>query len=252
MSSKTALITGASAGLGRATAIGLAELGYQLVLFARREEKLIELKQQLHVPTHIVVCDVTDQAAVSDALESLPIEFQNIDVLINNAGLALGLETSDKTDWSDWQTMIDTNVTALAYLTRLLLPRMVARNSGTIINLGSTAGHYAYKGSNMYGATKAFVDHFTISLRADLLGTKIRVTNLIPGLIGETEFSNIRFHGDQSAFEGLYENCQALSPQDIAESIRWIVSLPEHVNINRLEIMPTCQAPAGLALHKET
>ena len=251
MSTKTALITGASAGLGRATALGLADLGYQLVLLARREEKLHELKAQLNVPTHCVACDVTDKAAVLAALSSLPEAFQEIDVLVNNAGLALGLESSDKTDWDDWQTMIDTNVTALAFLTRQVLPGMVERNRGLIINLGSTAGHYAYRGSNMYGATKAFVDHFSISLRADLLGTKIRVTNLIPGLIGETEFSNIRFHGDEAAFEGLYDNCEALRPHDIAATISWIAQLPEHVNINRLEIMPTCQAPAGLALHKD-
>lgn len=251
MSTKTALITGASAGLGRATAIGLAKLGYQLILIARREEKLLELKRQLDVKTHCLACDVTDKEAVANALSLLPEGFQNIDVLVNNAGLALGLESADKTDWDDWQTMIDTNVTALAFVTRQVLPGMVERNSGLIINLGSTAGHYAYRGGNMYGATKAFVDHFSISLRADLLGTKIRITNLIPGLIGKTEFSKTRFHGDESAFQGLYDKCEALNPQDIADTISWIASQPEHVNINRLEIMPTCQAPAGLSVHKD-
>ena len=251
MSTKTALITGASVGLGRATAIALAELGYQLILVARREEKLNELAQQLAVGCHIIACDVTDQEALKAKLDAIPTEFSKIDVLVNNAGLALGLESAHKTEWSDWQTMINTNVTGLAFVTRQILPKMVSQDKGLIINLGSTAGHYAYPGGNMYGASKAFVDHFSISLRADLVGTKIRVTNLIPGLIGETEFSDIRFHGDREAFAGLYDNCQALSPQDIASTISWIVSQPEHININRLEIMPTCQAPAGLTVHKD-
>lgn len=251
MSSKIAFITGASVGVGRATAIALAEQGYQLILLARRKAKLDELAEQLAVDCHTIACDVTNQAELAAELAAIPPRFSNVDVLVNNAGLALGLESAEQTDWDDWQTMIDTNVTALAFITRQILPSMVHRNHGLIINIGSTAGHYAYPGSNMYGATKAFVDHFSISLRADLVKTKVRVTNLIPGLIGETEFSDVRFHGDREAFKGLYDDCQALRPQDVADTIAWIVSQPEHVNINRLEMMPSCQAPAGLTVHKE-
>jgi len=250
MKIKTAFITGASAGLGRATAIELSSQGYQLILLARRHDKLLELQNRLEMPSHLIVCDVTDYQSLSNEISELPSEFQNIDVLINNAGLALGLATADKTDWQDWQTMIQTNCLALAFLTRQILPKMVERNSGLIINLGSTAGNYAYKGGNVYGASKAFVDHFTMNLRADLLGSKVRVTNLVPGLISETEFSKVRFKGDMQAVETLYENCEALQPQDIAKTIVWLVSQPQHININRLEIMPTCQAPAGLAVDK--
>ncbi len=250
MQTKTALITGASAGLGRAAAIALSSLGYQLILVARRQEKLTELQQTLANPCHLIACDVTDYDALAEALLARPESFKNIDVLINNAGLALGLETADKTDWQDWQTMIETNCLALAFLTRQVLPGMVEQNQGLIINLGSIAGNYAYKGGNVYGASKAFVDQFSINLRADLLGTKVRVTNLIPGLTRGTEFSKVRFHGDSDAVKSVYADCDALTPDDIANTIAWIVSQPEHMNINRLEVMPTCQAPAGLAVDK--
>lgn len=251
MPHQTALVTGASAGLGRAIAQALSKAGYQLILLARRADKLEALAQQLATPCHVFAADLSDHRTVKAGLEALPEKFQSIDVLVNNAGLALGITTSDQTEWDEWQTMIDTNVTALAFLTRQILPGMVARNQGHILNMGSTAGHYAYKGSNMYGATKAFVDHFSISLRADLVGTKVRVTNLIPGLISETEFSNVRLHDDKAAIEALYANCQPLLPSDIADAVAWVLAQPERVNINRLEIMPTCQAPAGLVVHKE-
>ncbi len=250
MKLRTALITGASAGLGRAAAVALSSLGYRLILVARREEKLRELEQALDTPCHLLACDVTDYENLARKLSTRPEDFYDIDVLINNAGLALGLATADKVEWQDWQTMIETNCLALAFLTRQVLPAMVERNHGLIINLGSTAGNYAYKGGNVYGASKAFVDHFSMNLRADLIGTKVRVTNLVPGLIGETEFSKVRFQGDMDAVDAVYANCEALTPQDIANTIEWVVSQPQHVNINRLEIMPTCQAPAGLAVHK--
>ena len=250
MQTKTALITGASAGIGREAAIALSSLGYQLILVARRFEKLTELSETLSTPCHLIACDVTDHGALTSALSACPAPFKKIDVLINNAGLALGLATADKTDWQDWQTMIETNCLALAFLTRQILPGMVERNQGMIINLGSTAGSYAYKGGNVYGASKAFVDQFSSNLRTDLLGTKIRVTNLIPGLISGTEFSKVRFHGDTDAAESVYADCDALTSQDIANTIKWVVSQPEHININRIEIMPTCQAPAGLAVDK--
>ena len=210
---KTALITGASAGLGRSIALELANNGYQLILLARRAEQLQILAKELDdTATHIIACDVNDHAKIKDELANLPHDFDKIDVLINYAGLALGLSTADKTKWSDWQTMIETNCMSLAFMTRQILPKMVERNSGYIINLGSAAGSYAYKGGNVYGASKAFVEHFSISLRSDLLGTKVRVCNLIPGLIGGTEFSNIRFHGDDDSAAALYQGCEPLTP----------------------------------------
>ena len=246
----TAFITGASVGIGRATAVALAGSGHQLVLLARRKEKLESLAEELSVPVHIIACDVNDRVSLDRGLADIPGEFKNIDVLVNNAGLALGMETADKTLWQDWETMIHTNCVALVYLTRQLLPAMVERNSGHIINIGSIAGRYAYKGGNVYGATKAFVEQFSINLRTDLLGTQIRVTNLEPGMLGDTEFSNVRFHGDDQAASAVYAGCEPLAPNDVAESIRWVVSLPQHVNINSMEIMPTCQAPGGLQVHK--
>ena len=252
MSKPTALITGASAGIGRAIATTLAAEGYRLILMARREEKLLALQEQLKdTPCHLIAADVRDQAAVSTALSELPTDFAEIDVLINNAGLALGLAPADQTDWQDWQTMIDTNCTALAYLTRQVLPGMRQRNRGIIINMGSTAGTYAYPGVNMYGASKAFVEHFSLALRADLLGTNVRVCNLEPGLVSGTEFSNIRFDGDDQRAAEMYTNCEPLLPEDVAEAVRWVVSQPQRVNINRMEMMPVCQAPAGLSVAKK-
>lgn len=248
---KTALITGASAGIGRATARSLAASGYQLILLARRQQALDDLQIELgEVNTHLIACDVNDKDALCSALDKLPDDFQKIDVLVNNAGLALGLDTADKTNWQDWQTMIETNCVSLAFLTRQILPAMVKRNSGYVINLGSAAGTYAYKGGNVYGASKAFVEHFSMGLRSDLLGTNVRVCCLIPGLIGGTEFSNVRFHGDQNTANAVYQNCEPLIPEDIAETVVWVLSQPERVNINRMEIMPVCQAPGGPVVHK--
>ncbi len=250
MTIKTALITGASAGIGFATAKRLSELGYQLILLARRKEKLLALADSLAVNCHVIACDVNNHEQLEAELNGLPSSFAKVDLLVNNAGLALGLATADKTDWNDWQTMIQTNCMSLAFVTRQILPGMVERNHGQIINMGSIAGNYAYKGGNVYGATKAFVDQFSMNLRSDLLGKKVRVTNLVPGLIAETEFSHVRFHGDSEAVQAVYADCEALSADDIANSIAWVASLPEHVNINKLEVMPTCQAPAGLAVDK--
>lgn len=252
MSQKTALVTGASAGIGRATSIALSAAGYQLILLARREDKLIALQDELVTASYIIACDINNQACLDKSLAELPHAFSSIDVLINNAGLALGMSIANESDWLNWQTMIQTNCVSLAYMTHKILPNMVKRNIGHIVNLGSTAGNYAYKGGNVYGATKAFVDQFSINLRSDLLGTNVRVTNLVPGLLGDTEFSLVRFDGDEAAADSVYEGCQALCPEDVAESIRWVVSQPAHVNINRLEIMPTCQAPAGLAVNKKS
>ena len=250
MKKQTAFITGASVGIGRATALELADQGYQLVLLARRSDKLKELVDQLSVATHTIVCDINDHSKLQAELADLPAQFSDIDVLINNAGLALGLSKADEALWQDWQTMIQTNCISLAFITRQLLPAMVSRNVGHIVNLGSIAGNYPYKGGNVYGATKAFVDQLSINLRADLLGTQVRVTNLAPGMIGNTEFSLVRYHGDEQAAQSVYEAYAPLTPEDIARTIRWVVSLPAHINVNSMEIMPTCQAPGGLALAK--
>lgn len=248
MSKKIALITGASVGIGQATAHILAADGYDLILLARREDKLQILSEELTVASHIIACDINDHAAVKEQLINLPDAFRCIDLLVNNAGLALGLEPSSETDWQDWQTMIETNCLSLAYITRQILPGMVERNRGHIINIGSTAGSYQYRGGNVYGASKAFVDQFSMNLLTDLLGTKVRATLLTPGMLADTEFSLVRFHGDADEARKVYEGHQALQPEDVAESIRWVAAQPEHVNINRMEIMPTCQAPAGLAV----
>lgn len=245
--SKIALITGASVGIGAATARALDRLGFDLVLVARRGDKLAALVSELNGNHTAIECDLKNHQQVANLLKP----FNNIDVLVNNAGLALGLEPADQTDWAHWENMIQTNCTALAFLTRHILPNMVERNCGHIINIGSTAGTYAYRGGNVYGATKAFVEQFSMGLRADLLGTAIKVTNLQPGLIGGTEFSNIRFQGDQAKVDSTYDNCQPMQAEDIAETIAWIVNQPPHVNVNRIELMPVCQAPAGLAVNKD-
>ncbi len=247
---RIALITGASVGIGAATARSLNELGFSLILVARRQEKLDSLNKELGGGHHVITCDVTDHAQMTQALNELPPYFQNIDVLVNNAGLALGLEPGYETKWEHWETMIQTNCIALAFLTRQILPEMVGRNKGHIINIGSIAGTYAYKGGNVYGASKAFVEHFTLGLRADLIGTSIKVTNLEPGLIGGTEFSDVRYEGDQNKVGATYENCQPMRPEDIAETISWLVQQPPHLNVNRMELMPVCQAPGGVLVHK--
>ncbi len=244
--SRIALITGASVGIGAATARVLDDLGFSLILMARRREKLETLASELNNKVTILECDVNDHEQVVDVVKAIP----KVDVLINNAGLALGLESADSTNWAHWETMIQTNCTSLAFLTRQVLPGMVERNCGHIINMGSIAGTYAYKGGNVYGASKAFVEQFSLGLRADLLGTAIKVTNMEPGLISGTEFSSVRFEGDANKVDATYQDCQPMLPEDIADTIGWLVQQPAHVNVNRIEMMPVCQAPNGLAVHK--
>ena len=246
MSQKTALVTGASVGIGAATAKRLHHDGYSLILLARRKDALDHLNQLLGGSHKVITCDMTEQSQIDSALDQM----DHIDVLINNAGLALGLSPGHESDWEHWSTMIQTNCVSLAYLTRQLLPSMVSNNSGHIVNLGSIAGTYAYRGGNVYGATKAFVEQFSMGLRSDLLGTKVRVTNLEPGLIEGTEFSNVRFEGNLDKVSSTYADCEALSADDIAEAISWVLAQPAHMNINRMEIMPTCQAPGGPAIHR--
>ena len=246
------LVTGVTAGFGKAIAELLISKGHTVIGTGRRQEKLDELKSQLgdnFIPLNF---DVSDLPATKTALQTLPNDLlTNIDVLVNNAGLALGLEPADKTDFADWQQMVNTNILGLIHLTHEILPFMVANNDGYIINLSSTAGSYPYFGGNVYGATKAFVTQFSLNLRADLVGKNIRVSNIEPGLCGGTEFSNIRFHGDDAKAAQVYDSVQYVTPQDIANMVAWLIEQPKHVNINRIEVMPTAQTFAGLKVVKD-
>lgn len=249
---KTVFITGATAGFGAACARRYAAAGWRLVLTGRRSERLAALQQELgaKTPVHTLILDLCRREAVEALPEALPEPFRQVDVLLNNAGLALGLEPAAEASLDDWETMIDTNVKGLVFCTRRLLPAMVARNRGHIVNIGSTAGNWPYPGSNVYGSTKAFVQQFSRNLRADLLGSRVRVTHIAPGM-AETEFSQVRFHGDAERAARVYAGTEPLTPEDIAEAVFWVTSLPERVNVNALEIMPTCQAWGPLAVHRE-
>lgn len=250
MKPATVFITGASAGFGAALARRFAQDGAQLVLAARRGDKLRELSASLPVPTHLLELDVRDSAAVTQAIAALPADFAAVDVLVNNAGLALGLEPAHQAQLDDWERMVDTNIKGLMYMTRALLPGMVQRRRGHVINLGSIAGEWPYPGGNVYGATKAFVRQFSLNLRADLLGTPVRVTDVEPGLCGGTEFSQVRFHGDEARAAKVYENVTPLSAEDIADTVHWIATRPPHVNINTISLMPVAQAFSPLAVHR--
>ena len=235
------LITGATSGFGAEMARKFASHGHRVIATGRRKDRLDELKNELGASVLAVEMDVTDKKTITTALASLPQEWREIDVLINNAGLALGVEPAQQASLEDWETMIETNCKGLVTMTRMMLADMVKRGSGTIINIGSTAGAYPYPGGNVYGATKAFVDQFTTNLRADLVGTGVRASNIAPGLSGGTEFSNIRMKGNDAAAAKVYEGTVPLNAKDIAETAFWIATLPAHVNINYVEMMPTCQ-----------
>jgi 3-hydroxy acid dehydrogenase / malonic semialdehyde reductase len=246
------LVTGASSGFGRAIAQRFSADGARIIAAGRRTERLHALAAELG-PDRVLplTLDVRDRAAVTRAVADLPGDWAAIDVCVNNAGLALGLAGAQAAELDDWDAMVDTNIKGLMYVTRAVLPGMVARNAGHIINIGSTAGEYAYPGGNVYGASKAFVRHFSLNLRADLWGTKLRVTDIEPGLVGGTEFSNVRFHGDDAKAAGIYAGAEALTPEDVAESVHWVANLPARVNINTLQMMPVCQAFGPLRIHKE-
>lgn len=235
------LITGATAGFGAEMARTFVKSGYQVIITGRREDRLKALCDELGENCLPMKMDMTSRSSVEDALAELPQSWRQVEVLINNAGLALGTAPAQEADLEDWEQMIATNCTGLVTITRALLPSMVARGSGLIINLGSIAGHYPYPGGNVYGATKAFVEQFTLNLRADLVGTGVRATNLAPGLCGGTEFSNVRFKGDDAAAAKVYEGTQPLTAQDIANTALWVAQLPPHININSIEMMPVCQ-----------
>jgi NADP-dependent 3-hydroxy acid dehydrogenase YdfG len=249
-SHKVAFITGASSGIGEACARRFARAEYHLVLAARRVERLTALADTLAVPCHVIRLDVTDPREIVDVINNLPPSFSDLDVLINNAGLALGLNPAPSASLDDWDSMIDTNVRGLAHCTRAVLPNMVAKNRGHIINVGSIAGNYPYPGGNVYGATKAFVHQFSLNLRADLLGTQIRVTSIEPGMVKGTEFSEVRFHGDTERASAVYRGVRALGPEDVAEAIYYCVSCPPHMNVNFMELMPVDQAFGPFAFNR--
>jgi hypothetical protein len=252
MDSKTIFITGASAGFGAACARIFATNGNRLILTARRIDPLLKLQDEFGAAAdvHIIPLDVRDREAVQGAIESLPERFRAVDLLINNAGLALGLEPAHKADLDDWDTMVDTNIKGLMYCTRFVLPGMVARNRGHIVNISSTAGEWPYPGGNVYGGTKAFVTQFSRNLRTDLLGTRVRVSCIQPGM-AETEFSKVRFKGNDELAAGVYQGTDPLTPEDIAETVRWIVSQPPHVNVNTLELMSIDQSWGPFAIHRK-
>jgi len=250
MTDNTAMVTGASAGFGRAIARQLVASGWRVIGTGRRRERLDELASELGASFLPLDFDVRDRTAINQALKDIPHGFASIEVLVNNAGLALGLGPAQEADLEDWDTMVDTNIKGLLYMTRALLPGMVERGRGHILNIGSVAADNPYPGGNVYGATKAFVWQFSRNLRADLLGTGVRVTDIAPGL-AETEFSLVRFKGDAERAKAPYCGLEALTDDDIARAASWALDQPAHVNVNRIEIMPTAQAWGPLATHRE-
>ena len=246
---KTAFVTGATAGIGEATVRALVAGGWRCVATGRRKERLDALVGDLGADkVHPAVFDVRDEDAMDEAIAALPGAFADIDLLVNNAGLAQGLSPAQEADLDDWQTMIDTNVTAMVKLTRKLLPGLIERK-GAIIALGSVAGNYVYPGGNVYAGSKAFANHFTLALRADLHGTGVRVTSIEPGMV-ETEFTLVRT-GSQQASDDLYRGSDPMTGEDIAMMIKWVAELPPHLNINRLEPMPVNQDFAGFRVARE-
>lgn len=245
------LITGATSGFGAEMARKFAQNGHKVIATGRRKDRLENLASECGAAVLPVEMDVSDKTSIKNALAALPAEWQEIDVLVNNAGLALGIEPAHKASLDDWETMIDTNCKGLVTMTHAILPDMVARGRGTVLNIGSTAGAYPYPGGNVYGATKAFVEQFTLNLRADLVGTGVRATNIAPGLCGGTEFSNVRLRDDAAASK-IYEGTVPLTAKDIAETAYWIATLPAHVNINYIEMMPTCQGFSPFAIKRNS
>lgn len=239
---RIACITGATAGFGEACARHFVQEGWKVIITGRRQERLDALTNELGAENCLPLClDVRNRDAVTQTLTSLPEAFAAVDVLVNNAGLALGLDSAQAANLDDWDIMVDTNIKGLTYCTRALLPGMIERKRGHVVNIGSCAGTYPYPGSNVYGATKSFVKQFSLNLRADLHGTGVRVSNIEPGM-AKSEFSIVRFKGDAEKADNVYAGMEPLLPQDIAEIVHWVVSCPQHVNINRLEVMPTCQS----------
>jgi 3-hydroxy acid dehydrogenase/malonic semialdehyde reductase len=244
------LITGATAGFGDAMTRRFIKEGHRVIATGRRGDRLEALHNDLGSGVYTLTLDVRSRDAVTKAIASLPSEWSEIDVLVNNAGLAAGVNVAQVADLDDWDAMVDTNIKGLLYMTRAVLPGMVARDRGHIVNIGSTAGSYAYAGGNVYGASKAFVRQFSLALRSDLYGTRVRATDVEPGLVGGTEFSTVRFAGDTEKAAKMYENADPLTPDDIAETVYWVTSLPARVNVNTVEVMPVSQSFARLAVHR--
>jgi len=247
---KTLLITGATSGFGRAAVERFHGAGWRIIATGRRAERLDALADALgRERIHTAAFDIRDEAAMRAALDALPADFRDIDVLANNAGLALGTAPAQRADLAQWKQMIDTNVTALATLTHALLPTLIARR-GAILNISSIAATYPYTGGNVYGGTKAFVSQFSLGLRSDLHGTGVRVTSIEPGM-AETEFTLVRTSGDQAASDTLYKGAEPITPDDIAETMFWIANLPPHLNVNRIEVMPVRQSFAGFQVARD-
>ncbi|MFO0664783.1 MAG: SDR family NAD(P)-dependent oxidoreductase [Polyangiaceae bacterium] len=245
---RVVFVTGATSGIGEATARAFRERGARLVLVGRNEAALSKLQAELE-DVHAIALDVRDRAGLEKAIADLPPAFRDVDVLVNNAGLALGVDKAQNASGDDWDVMIDTNVRAFVHVTRLLLPGMVERNRGHIIAMGSVAGTYPYPGATVYGASKAFTEQFALMLRADLHGTRVRVTSIEPGAV-ETGFSEVRFKGDKSKAADVYRGLEALTAKDIADVVCFCADLPERVNVNRLELMSIAQSFAGFAFHR--
>jgi 3-hydroxy acid dehydrogenase/malonic semialdehyde reductase len=246
----TVLVTGATAGFGAAIARRFAKDGARIIGTGRREDRLQSMKKELGDAFLPLNFDVRKREEVERAISGLPGDWAQIDVLVNNAGLALGLDPAQKANLDDWDAMVDTNIKGLMYCTRFVLPGMVERNRGHIVNLGSIAGEFPYPGGHVYGGTKAFVHQFSLNLRADLLGTKVRVTDIQPGMVGGSEFSEIRFKGDKKKAESVYEGAEPLMPDDVADSVHWVATRPAHVNINYVQLMPVCQAFGALPVSR--
>ncbi len=245
----TVLVTGATSGFGDAIARRMVAGGHRVIATGRRRDRLETLAADLGGNVLAFPLDVTDPASVAGLPGSLPAEWRAVDVLVNNAGLARGIEPAQRAALDGWDAMIATNVTGLVRVTHALLPGMVERDRGHIVNIGSTAGAYPYPGGNVYGATKAFVRQFTLNLKADLVGTNVRSTDIEPGLVGGSEFSAVRLGSDEAAAK-VYAGTDPLTPADIAETVAWVVGLPARMNVNRIELMPTCQGPGPLAIKR--
>ncbi len=246
------LVTGASAGFGVAIARRFARDGARVIAAARRLDKLDALRAELGASVLPLVLDVRDRDAVTQAIAGLPADFAAIDVLVNNAGLALGTQPAHLCNLDDWDAMVDTNVKGLIYMTRAVLPGMVERNRGHIINIGSTAGLFPYPGGNVYGGTKAFVYQFSLNLRADLAGTAVRATDIEPGMVGGTEFSQVRYKGDEAKAAAVYAGARALESDDIADAVHWVATRPAHVNVSQICLMPVCQTFSHWTISRST
>jgi len=247
----TVLVTGASSGFGQACVRKFAENGHKVILAARRQDRIEALADSLGDAAHGITLDVRDRTAVFKAIEQLPESFSDVGILINNAGLALGMGGAQEADVDEWDTMVDTNVKGVMYMCRAVLPGMLERGGGHVVNIGSVAASWPYAGGNTYGSTKAFVQQFSRNMRVDLLGKNVRVTNVEPGM-SETEFSVVRFSGDEDKARQFYAGMKPLDAEDVAEIVYWTTALPAHININQLEVMPANQSWQGFAVHRDS